>query len=203
MYSKSQAMLTFLGLLLISTLPAAESLNEGFIAQELQRAQSEPDSVATVAITAPLEFVFDYLANRPDDYTADATDVVFDHADSETPGELGRGSIRTIFMDNGESLYQRFLILDRPRTYAYLTDMERSTVSLPLEYSIARYEFVEESDGTTLLRVALVYEPSSRLLAFFVRRAFRSALQRDFERAAERIEMAWERGFELTATVSQ
>lgn len=194
MYSRSQAMLTFLGLMLISTLHAVENLTEEFITQELERAQSEPDSVASVAIAAPPEFVFDYLLSRPDDYTADATDVAFDHADSEAPGEPGRGSIRTIFMANGEALFQRFLNLDRPRTYAYLTDMDRSTVSLPLNYSIARYEFAEESDGTTLLRVSLVYEPSSRLLAFFVRRAFRSALQRDFERAAARIEAAWDQG---------
>ncbi len=69
--------------------------------------------------------------------------------------------------------------------------MDRSTVSLPLNYSIARYELTELTDSSTALRVSLVYQPSSRLLAFIVRRAFRSALQNEFERAVEVIETQW------------
>jgi len=183
-----------ISLFLVSTLFAAETLNEAFIAQELQRTQSAPDSVASVSIAAPIDFVFEFLVRRPDDYTADAVGVAFDHAGSDTPGELGRGSVRTISMNNGETLFQRFLMLNPPAMYVYLTDMAKSTVSLPLNYSIARYELSEMADGSTMLQVALVYEPSSRLLAFFVRRAFRSALQRDFEQAAELIEAEWRNG---------
>jgi hypothetical protein len=42
--------------------------------------------------------------------------------------------------------------------------------------------------------VAIVYKSSTRLLAFFVRRAFNSALKRDFERAAEVIKIAYQEG---------
>jgi hypothetical protein len=179
------------GLVLTNTLAAAENLNATVIAQELQRTQSGPDSVASVTIAAPVAFVFEFLTNRPHDYTDDAASVAFDHSNSGVPDGLGRGSTRTISMENGETLFQRFLMFNRPMTYAYLTDMDRSTVSVPLNYSIARYELTELTDSTTALRVALVYQPSSRLLAFFVRRAFNSSLQSDFERAAEIIGTAW------------
>ena len=66
--------------------------------------------------------------------------------------------------------------------------MEESTLQAPLNYSLARYEFSEPDEGKTLVRVSVVYEPSSRLLAFFVRRVFNSALRKDFQRAREIIE---------------
>jgi hypothetical protein len=96
-----------------------------------------------------------------------------------------------ITMEDGETLVQRFLLFDAPTTYAYLTDMQRSTFSAPLNYSITRYELFAREDGGTTLQVALAYEPSSRWLAFLVKRAFNSAIQDDFERAAEAIAAAW------------
>ena len=191
MSSTKLTIVTTAALLFISMLEAAERLSDVFTAQELQRTRSAPDSVTSVTITAPINFVFEFLVRRPNDYTVDAVNVAFDHSGSVSAGVLDRGSVRTISMSNGEILVQRFLIVDRPGEYAYLTDMEKSSVSAPLNYSIARYELSEEAEGITELRVSLVYEPSSRLLAFFVRRAFRSALQRDFERAAELIEAQW------------
>jgi len=179
------------GLSLAQSLVAAENPNETVIAQELQRTQTEPDSVASVTIAAPVGFVFEFLTSRPHDYTDNAVEAAFDHSGSEISNGLGRGSIRTITLENGDTLFQRFLLFDQPATYAYLTDMDRSTVSLPLNYSIARYELTELTDSSTALRVSLVYQPSSRLLAFIVRRAFRSALQNEFERAVEVIETQW------------
>lgn len=173
---------------------AAEALNESFIKQELERTQSAPDSVASVSIAAPPEFVFDFLSRRPHDYTSDAVGVEFDHSESESAeGDISRGSIREITMNDGGTLVQRFLIYDAPVTYAYLTDMENSTVSAPLNYIITRYELSELTGGGTDLQISLVYEPSSRLLAFLVRQAFRSALTRDFERAAGLIEEQWQK----------
>ena len=91
-------------------------------------------------------------------------------------------------MEDNDFLIQRFLQFDPPFSYAYLTDMEESTLQAPLNYSLARYEFSEPDEGKTLVHVSVVYEPSSRLLAFFVRRVFNSALRKDFQRAREIIE---------------
>ena len=174
-----------------SAIAAAKWPDEELIAAELRRTAIAPDTMATVSINAPIEFVFDFLSRRPDDYTENAVGVTFDHTDSEITGVLAIGSDRSITMENGETLVQRFLHFDAPASYAYLTDMQRSTFSAPLNYSIARYELSAQADGGTTLRVALVYEPSSRWMAFFVTRAFNAAVQNDFERAAEAIAAAW------------
>ena len=180
------------GLLLCANTVAAEKWpDEDLIAVELRRTAVAPDSLATVSIAAPIEFVFDFLSRRPDDYTENAVGVAFDHTDSEVAGRLGSGSDRLITMENGEILVQRFLHFGAPGSYAYLTDMQRSTFSAPLNYSIARYELSSQEGGGTTLRVALVYESSSRWMAFFVKRAFNAAVQNDFERAAEAIAAAW------------
>jgi len=68
-------------------------------------------------------------------------------------------------MDNGDKLAQRFLQYHRPYGFAYLTDMEKSTVEAPLDYSIAKYELTDVGDSRTLLKVAIVYKSSTRLLA--------------------------------------
>lgn len=169
-----------------SSLTAAET-DESFIARELERTHSDPDTVVTIAINAPVEFVFDLLLYRLEDYVTDAVNVAFDHADSASPAALDSGSERITTMENGEILVQRFLQFQPPQGFAYFTDMEQSTVAAPLRYSLARYELTDNGEGT-VLRVAVVYQSSSRLLAFFVRRAFNSALQRDFEKAAAVIE---------------
>jgi hypothetical protein len=180
------------GLLLCANVVAAEKWpDKNLIVAELQRTAIAPDSQTTVSIAAPVEFVFDFLSRRPHDYTENAVSVAFDHSDAEIAGLLGSGSDRMITMEDGETLVQRFLLFDAPTTYAYLTDMQRSTFSAPLNYSITRYELFAREDGGTTLQVALAYEPSSRWLAFLVKRAFNSAIQDDFERAAEAIAAAW------------
>ena len=91
-------------------------------------------------------------------------------------------------MENGELLAQRFLLYDPPNTYAYFTDMESSSVKVPLSYSIAHYEFTSITREKTRFEVSVGYQSSSRLLSFFVRRVFNSALANDFESAVELIE---------------
>lgn len=170
---------------------AAERVDDSVIAQALARTLSDPDSVATVTIAAPADFVFRFLTQRPQDYTEDAVAVSFDHTKADPAGELAPGSERVITLADGKTLVQRFLWMESPSGYAYQTDMTRSTVAAPLQYAVTRYALTADGEATTQLRVSLVYEPTTRLLAFFVKRAFAAALQRDFARAATVIERAW------------
>ena len=182
-----QLLLTSLTVLVCSfvgTGKAAEGLSPEFLAEELQRTRSDPDSAVRISIDAPRDYVFNFLTTRLDEYAEDAVALTFNHTDSDTPGNLDRGSLRTTTMENSETLVQRFLLADAPDEFAYHTDMDRSTLSAPLQYSITRYQLTSIDRETTELNVTVTYRASSRLLAFFVRRAFNSALQRDFERAA-------------------
>ncbi|MGA0288428.1 MAG: SRPBCC family protein [Pseudohongiellaceae bacterium] len=179
----------------LAVMPASpagsQTIPDGLIIQELERAQTEPDSATEVMIDAPIDYVFTFLTTRLHDYVADATAVEFDHSGSPRSEQLGKGSIRTATMQNGELLVQRFLLMDPPREFAYHTDMQRSTLEAPLQYSVGRYRLTELNERQTRLNVAVTYRATSRLFGFIVRRAFSSALRRDFERAAGIISSAY------------
>ena len=179
----------------LAVMPASpagsQTIPDGLIIQELERTQTEPDSATEVVIDAPMDYVFNFLTTRLHDYVADATAVEFDHSGSPRSDQLGKGSIRTATMQNGELLVQRFLLMDPPREFAYHTDMQLSTLEAPLQYSVGRYRLTELNERQTRLNVAVTYRPTSRLFGFIVRRAFSSALRRDFERAAGIISSAY------------
>lgn len=179
----------------LAVMPASpagsQTIPDGLIIQELERAQTEPDSATEVVVDAPIDYVFNFLTTRLHDYVADATAVEFDHSGSPRSEQLGKGSIRTATMQNGELLVQRFLLMDPPREFAYHTDMQRSTLEAPLQYSVGRYRLTELNERQTRLHVAVTYRATSRLFGFIVRRAFSSALRRDFERAAGIISSAY------------
>lgn len=179
----------------LAVMPASpagsQTIPDSLIIQELERAQTEPDSATEVMIDAPIDYVFTFLTTRLHDYVADATAVEFDHSGSPRSEQLGKGSIRTATMQNGELLVQRFLLMDPPREFAYHTDMQRSTLEAPLQYSVGRYRLTELNERQTRLNVAVTYRATSRLFGFIVRRAFSSALRRDFERAAGIISSAY------------
>ena len=179
-------------LAVMPTSPAeSQTLPEELITQELERAQTEPDSSSEVVIDAPADYVFTFLTTRLHDYVADASALEFDHSGSNRSEQLGEGSFRTATMQNGELLVQRFLLMDPPREFAYHTDMQRSTLDAPLQYSVGRYRLTELNKWQTRLNVAVTYRATSRLFGFIVRRAFSSALRRDFDRAAGIISNAY------------
>ena len=175
-------------LLLTSSIYATE-IDEDFILQEFQRAQSSPDHSVSFVVNASADFVFNFLSRRVNRYVSAATGVEFEHSNSDTRGQLGSGSERSTTLVNSEKLVQRFLQFDPPHNYAYFTDMEKSTLEAPLDYSIARYELSSITNEVTNLKISVVYRSSSRLLGFFVRRAFVSALEKDFEKAVEIMEI--------------
>ncbi len=180
-------------LMLLQAIPAmAQEFSPQFIADELARTRSDPDSEITLTIKAPRQFVFDFLTQRVDEYVSDANQVGFDHSNSARAGELAPGSDRVITMENSETLVQRFLRFEPPDGYAYFVDMARSTLEAPLDHSISRYQLTAIDADTTGLTTSVVYRSSSRLLAFFVRRGFESALRRDFSRAGKVIEAEYQ-----------
>ena len=166
----------------------AQEINLGLIERELARVQVDPDQSIEISVNAPLSYVFDFLSLRLNEYVEGARAIEFNHSNSETPGKLGVGSVRKLTMESDAYLMQRFLQFKRHTGYAYFTDMDESTLEAPLNYSLSRYEFSEIEEGETIVRISVVYQSSSRLLAFFVSRAFISSLRRDFDRAAKTIE---------------
>jgi len=186
-YSFPRLLVTFF-LLWQTSVSTAQEVSQQFIEDELTRTQVDPDSEIVLTIDASREFVFNFLTRHVHEYVAEARSIDFDHSNSNETDELAAGSVRTITLDNGETLLQRFLHFDPPHSYAYFVDMDRSTIDVPLEYSISRYELSEIDAGTTQLRTAAVYRSSTRLLAYFVRRGFNNAIQDEFSAAVTMIE---------------
>ena len=194
------------GALLISSahLAAQENpIDQSLIETELGRTYNDPDSEVIVTIDAPREFVFDFLVNRVDEFAENTESLRFDNSDARVPGALGIGSERIITLTEGEILLQRFLMFDPPASYAYHVDMARSTVDIPLEYSISRYELSENDEESTRLEVSVVYESNARLLGFVVRRMIRSALRREFEKASSIIEAEFQAQGSTLASLSK
>ena len=190
-------------LAILAVMPAspagAQTIPDGLITQELERAQTEPDSTTEVVINAPADYVFTFLTTRLHltvglcGRRQRMPDFAWNLIIQAHPGQTsyGEGSVRTATMQNGELLVQRFLLMDPPREFAYHTDMQRSTLEAPLQYSVGRYRLTELNERQTRLNVAVTYRATSRLFGFIVRRAFSSALRRDFERAAGIISSAY------------
>lgn len=180
--------LLLLALAFTNVVSFSAAIDDEFINKELERIQINPDHSISFEIDSSREFVFQFLSHRVHDYTKAARAVIFDHDNSVSEDRLDVGSVRITTMENGELLAQRFLLYDPPNTYAYFTDMESSSVKVPLSYSIAHYEFTSITREKTRFEVSVGYQSSSRLLSFFVRRVFNSALANDFESAVELIE---------------
>jgi hypothetical protein len=161
---------------------AQASYDSVFIDAELERVVSDPENSVTISVDAPVDYVFRFLMERLDLYTKDAETITFDSSLGE--GIKGVGTERTTTMKEGGTLVQRFLIMEPSSTYAYFTDISKSTLSVPLKYSLAKYEFAEIGANKTSVKISVVYQPSSRLTGFIVRRLFNSAFERDFNNAA-------------------
>tara|TARA_B110000208_G_scaffold98115_1_gene122622 strand:- start:7147 stop:7749 length:603 start_codon:yes stop_codon:yes gene_type:complete len=163
---------------------AQASYGDEFIQTELERVVSDPENSVTISVDAPVNYVYRFLMERLDLYAKDAVTVTF-NASGEGSIQASVGTERTTTMKKGGTLVQRFLIVEPPTTYAYFTDISKSTLSVPLKYSLTKYEFAEVGVTKTTVKISVVYEPSSRLTGFIVRRLFNSAFERDFNNAAK------------------
>ena len=181
--------LKLLSVILISLSPsqlaAAEKFDGQFIAAEVARAIASPDNTVEIIVAQPIDLVFDALLSRLAEYSESISDISFDNSNSQNSEAVGVGSQRITTMDDGKRLVQRIIIFEPPNTFAYFTDMAKSTVSVPIGYSIGYYQFSELQDKTVKAEVSVAYKPSSRLTAFLVRLGFNRALSRDFKKAEE------------------
>lgn len=177
---------TFCGSVLLACMaPAygAEDFSEQFIATQLQRAQNDPDHLVSIEVNQPVDVVFDVLLNRLADYSDDVASISFVNADAADQSRPGVGSERITTLENGNKLIQRLLLFDAPYRFAYFTDMNKSTASVPIQYSIGHYALEDLGNGKTRAQISVAYAPSSRLLSLIVRAGFSRALQRDFANA--------------------
>lgn len=172
----------FLCLIVVQAASAAEYSSD-FIRSEVLRAEENPDSGTSIRVDMAIELVFDALLSRLDEYTEDVASVSFEHDSSSMPGALGVGSERITTMTDGNILVQRIVTYRPPEEFAYFTDMALSTVSVPIDYSVGHYRFIELDDDIVEARVSVAYKPSSRLTALLVRIGFNRALTRDFRNA--------------------
>lgn len=162
---------------------ATENFSEQFIAAQLERAKVDPDHRVSIEVNQPVAVVFDVLLNRLADYSDDVASISFITGNEAAAGSPGVGSERITTLSNGEQLVQRLLLFDTPYRFAYFTDMNKSTVSVPMQYSIGHYALEDLGNGRTRAEISVAYAPSSRLFSLFVRAGFSRALQRDFANA--------------------
>lgn len=85
--------------------------------------------------------------NDVDRYTDDIASVSFDHKASQSPDSLGLGSERLALFKDGKPLVQRIVALSKPDSFAYFTDMNKSKVSVPIQYSVAHYALKKQKTG--------------------------------------------------------
>lgn len=184
MFKRRPPLLHFLSLLLLSCgLNAAEEFDGRFIAQQLARAQDDPQQRVVIEVSLPRERVFEAMLAEMADYTAEISSLRFDNSRSPDGNKRGVGSVRYSKMEGGLELAQEIVVYEPHQRFAYFTDLARSTVELPLDFSIGHYRFSDLANGNTRVEISVVYRPSSRLTAFLVRMAFNRALERDLRKA--------------------
>lgn len=166
-------------------LAATSEFDSQFIDSEVARAIDNPDNSVEINVAQPADLVFDALLTRLAEYSEDIASISFDNSSSQNSNAVGVGSERITTMKDGKRLAQRIILYEPPLTFAYFTDMAKSTVRVPIDYSIGYYEFSKRQDGIVNAKVSVVYQPSSRLTAFLVRLGFNRALSRDFRKAEE------------------
>ena len=173
-------------LVLLGTLytHAGDEFSPGFIQKELERAKTDPDHTTNIMVRGSIDEVFTFLLERLDLFISDARRVAFDHNNAEVPGALGVGSERRTTMANQRTLVQRMLHVASPTAFAYFTDMEQSTLEVPITYSVTYYQLTKQENGAVDVRVSVVFKPKSRVIGPLVRLGFKRGMNRDFKKAA-------------------
>lgn len=168
---------------LVNVAASQQSFDNAFVSTQLQRAIEKPDTQVNIQVNAPMSQVFSTLLNNVHDYSDSAVAIEFDHSNSDVLNSLGIGSERITHMEDGKILVQRILQLNEPTSFAYFTDMQKSTVDVPIAYTVGHYQLTQIDDELVEAQVSVAYQPKSRLTGFIVRRIFNSAVKKDFQKA--------------------
>ena len=162
---------------------AAIEFDDSFIEEQLELLKNEPSNRVVLDIDLPIEEVFSALLSGLPNYSDDVIELRFDNSQSLKKDSIGVGSRRFSTMDNEGILVQKIVAYDPPNTFSYFTEMSRSTVSIPIDFSLGHYELSVQADGRTRAEVSALYKASSRLTGFLVRLLFNRAFEQDFKKA--------------------
>ncbi len=100
----------------------------------------------------PPEVVWDWVHSGNANWSLQIEELSWDHSASETPGELGMGSVRRCdFVGGGGTAYERVYAVEENRMIAYDLDPERSTAPLPIRDFFVVWTLEDKGDEGTLV----------------------------------------------------
>lgn len=130
------------------------------------------------------EEVFDWVHSGNADWSLQIETLTWDHSASETPGQLGKGSVRQCdFMGGAGTAFERILAFEDNRMIAYDLDPDRSTVPLPVKDFFVIWTLEDKgADGT--LAVSRIYFNEAQDMGGNAAMAVSQALAVDFRNFA-------------------
>ena len=98
------------------------------------------------------EEVWQWVHRGNANWSLQIEELVWDHSASETPGQLGMGSVRRCeFVGGAGTAYERVYAVEENRMIAYDLDPERSTVPLPIRDFFVVWTLEDKGDEGTLV----------------------------------------------------
>ena len=117
----------------------------GFINSPLQ-------GVQVLHFDEPPEVVWDWVHSGNANWSLQIEELSWDHSASETPGQLGMGSVRRCdFVGGAGTAYERVYAVEENRMIAYDLDPERSTAPLPIRDFFVVWTLEDKGDEGTLV----------------------------------------------------
>lgn len=147
--------------------------------------KAQQRKVVRVSFDNQTNDIFTQLLTQVDLYDEEIEEVNFDHSASEIPGKFGVGSVRICIFRDGKKLYEPIVVYEHNKFYAYTTDQERSSKSLPIKDVLLFYSFEEKTNGSSLVTVRAHYNVKYALLSPIINVAFGRVLNKTFSSAAK------------------
>lgn len=102
--------------------------------------------------------VFEWVTSGNDEWTLSVETLTWDHTASETPGELGVGSVRRCdFYGGVGTAYERVYAIEENRLLAYDLDTERSNAPLPVKDFFVIWTVEDKGPDGTLVVARMYY----------------------------------------------
>ena len=141
-------------------------------------------TVQMLHFDATAEEVWPWVHSGNADWSMQIETLVWDHTASETPGELGAGSVRRCdFVGGAGTAYERVYAVEENRLFAYDLDMERSSVPLPITDFFVIWTLEDKGEDGTLV-VSRIYYDEAQDMGGEAAAAVEAALANDFRNFA-------------------
>lgn len=112
---------------------------------DVDQSTSAPLQIVLMArLNVPTDQAFDLVSRQLTSWVAQIPHVEWDHKNSTTAGECGKGSVRVCAFGKGK-IVENIAYWKEGAIYAYKADGERSTASFPIKNHLG--VFIVESDG--------------------------------------------------------